>query len=45
MKLLARMGNVGKRLHLSPRTIDCYQRWVKALSLFLQAGRWLTIDN
>jgi integron integrase len=45
MKLLARMGNVGKRLHLSPRTIECYQRWVKEFLCFCKqagGGDWKT---
>lgn len=29
MKLMDRMFAVGKRRHLSPRTIACYQSWVK----------------
>jgi hypothetical protein len=29
MKLLERMEAVGRRRHLSPRTIRCYQCWVK----------------
>ncbi|NJL30529.1 MAG: integron integrase [Phycisphaerales bacterium] len=29
MRLLEHMEAVGKRRHLSPRTIDCYQSWVK----------------
>src|SRR5579871_6761072 len=29
MKLLERVCDVGLRRHLSPLTIDCYQRWIR----------------
>ena len=46
MKLLERMEAVGKRRHLSPRTIRCYQSWVMDFLRFHRAvdasgdGRW-----
>jgi integron integrase len=42
MKLLDRMETVGKRRHLSPRTIRCYQSWVKDFLRFHRGdgGRW-----
>jgi integron integrase len=34
MKLLERVRDVGLRRHLSPLTIECYQRWVREFLLF-----------
>lgn len=41
MKLLERIAIVGKRRHLSPLTIDCYQRWAREfLAFHRRAGQW-----
>jgi integron integrase len=41
MKLLDQMQAVGRRRHLSPRTITCYQAWVKDFLRFHREGdRW-----
>jgi site-specific recombinase XerD len=34
MKLLEKIREVGMRRHLSPLTIECYQRWAKAFLVF-----------
>jgi len=34
MKLLDRVRDVGLRRHLSPLTIECYQRWARAFLLY-----------
>ena len=34
MKLLDRVRDVGLRRHLSPRTIECYQRWAHSFLLY-----------
>jgi hypothetical protein len=34
MKLLERIHAVGMRRHLSPLTIECYQRWVKTFLVY-----------
>jgi hypothetical protein len=41
MKLPERLAIVGKRRHLSPLTVECYQRWVKEfLTFHRRDGRW-----
>lgn len=41
MKLVERMEAVGRRRHLSPRTIACYQSWVKDFLRYHREGnRW-----
>lgn len=41
MKLLERLDAVGKRRHLSPRTIKCSQTWVRDYLRFHRNGnRW-----
>src|SRR2546423_7046830 len=43
MKLLERLAVVGARRHLSPLTIECYQRWVGQFLAFCRVeGRWRT---
>jgi hypothetical protein len=34
MKLLDRLAEVAARLHLSPLTVECYQRWVSEFLTF-----------
>jgi integron integrase len=34
MKLLERVADVGARLHLSPLTVECYQRWIEQFLAF-----------
>jgi integron integrase len=38
MKLLERLATVGKRRHLSPLTVECYQRWVREFLTFHKRG-------
>ena len=41
MKLLERLARVGKRRHLSPLTVECYQRWVREfLTFHRRGGEW-----
>jgi integron integrase len=41
MKLLERLAIVGKRRHLSPLTVECYQRWVREfLTFHKRGGQW-----
>ncbi len=41
MKLLERFADVGKRRHLSPLTVECYQRWVRDFLAYCKVGqRW-----
>lgn len=41
MKLLERVNEVGMRRHLSPLTIECYQRWIKNFLQFSRVnGAW-----
>jgi integron integrase len=41
MKLLERVENVGRRMHLSPLTIRCYRRWVREFLMHAKGeGPW-----
>lgn len=43
MRVLERLERAGLRRHLSPLTIDCYRRWVRAFFRFCKVGdRWRT---
>jgi integron integrase len=38
MKILDRVDQVGRRMHLSRSTVGCYQRWIKEFLLYSRRG-------